>query len=52
MGVPGLTERRLLTEKLERSEMRFRDLCRCRHADGHYVWLESAGSPLLNEKGI
>jgi transcriptional regulator with PAS, ATPase and Fis domain len=24
---------------------------RCRHADGHYVWLESGGNPIFDEKG-
>jgi len=24
---------------------------RCRHADGHYVWLGSAGNPIFDEKG-
>ena len=46
MGAHDLTERRLMTEKLERSGMRFRDPCRCSHVDGHYVWLYSAGSQL------
>jgi hypothetical protein len=46
MEVPDLTERGLLTEKLDRSEMRFRDLCHCSHADGHKVWLYSPGSKL------
>jgi len=50
MEVQGLTERRLMTKRLKRSEMRFRDQDLRRHADGHYVWLESAGTPLLNEK--
>jgi len=50
MEVHGLTERRLMAERLERSEMRFRDQDLRRPADGHCVWLESAGSPLLNEK--
>ena len=50
MEVHGLTERRLMAERLERSEMRFRDPDLRRHADGHYVWLDSAGTPLLNEK--
>ena len=45
-----MTERRLMAEMLERSEMRFRNQDLHRHADGHYVWLESAGTPLLNEK--
>lgn len=45
-----MTERRLMTERLERPEMRFGDQDLRKHADGHYVWLESAGSPLLNEK--
>jgi hypothetical protein len=43
-----LTERRPMAERLERPEMRFRDLRT--HTDGHYVWLGSAGTPLLNEK--
>ena len=50
MEVHGLTERRLMAERLERSKMRFRDQDRRSHADGHYVWLESAGTPLLNKK--
>jgi hypothetical protein len=50
MEVHGLTERRLMTERLERSETHFRDQHPRRHADGHYAWLESAGTPLLNEK--
>jgi hypothetical protein len=41
-----------MAEKLERSEMHFRDQDLRRHAEGHYVWLASAGSHLLNEKGI
>jgi len=47
MAVHGLTERRLMAERVERSGMRFRDPDLRRHADGHYVWLESAGTPLL-----
>lgn len=45
-----MTERRLMMERLKRSEMWFIDQDLCRHADGHYVWLESAGSLLLNGK--
>jgi hypothetical protein len=52
MALHGLTERRLTAERLERSEMRFRDPNLRGHADGHYVWLEPAVTPLLNEKGI
>jgi hypothetical protein len=50
MEVHGLTERRLMAERVERSGMRFRDPDLRRHADGHYVRLESAGTPLLKEK--
>ena len=28
-----------------------RDVYRCRHADGHYLWLESQGSPVRDEQG-
>jgi hypothetical protein len=45
-----LTERRLTAERLERSDMRFGDQDLRRDAHRHYVWLECAGSPLLNEK--
>jgi hypothetical protein len=50
MEVHGLTECRLMAERLEMSEMRFRDQDLRRHADGHYFWVESAGTPLLKEK--
>jgi hypothetical protein len=45
-----LTERRLIAERLETSEMCFRDQDLRRRADGHYIWLESAASPPFNEK--
>jgi PAS domain S-box-containing protein len=25
--------------------------CRCRHADGHYIWLETVGNPVLDAEG-
>lgn len=49
MEVHGLTKRRLMTERLERSEMRFRDQDLHRHGDGHYALLECAGTRLANE---
>jgi hypothetical protein len=50
MALHGFTERRLMPERVEGSEMRFRDPDLRRYAGGHYVWLESAGTPFLNEK--
>ena len=44
-NVLGIVRKALVAGTTEKFEYRYR------HADGHYVWLESCGNPLFDEKG-